>query len=131
MRHRKQILLFFAAVLIPSLALIFFTQKIVRQEKELSFKRADDEQRRLAREIGRDLLFRLERLKAETSQNEAAVLSRPDEYSPPRPEIVMVGLVEEDRLFLPWEIPYATAGTVRRTTADPRAQKSPCRCRPR
>jgi hypothetical protein len=104
LRHRKQVFLFIVAVLIPSLTLIFFTQKILRQEKELSLKRAADERRRLALEIGRELTLRLERFKLEESQNEAATLAQPDEHSPARPEVVAVGLIEDGRLFLPWEL---------------------------
>ena len=104
MRHRKQIFLFVVAVLIPSLTLVLFTQKIVRQEKELAVKRLSEERGRRAKEIGRDILLRLERMKLEELRNESAIQAHPDEYSPSRPEIVMLGVVEDGRLFLPWEL---------------------------
>ena len=106
-KHRKQIILFMAAVLIPSLTLILFTRQIVRQEKELSAKRTADDRERRAREIGQVLLLRLERMQLEEGQKEETLLTRPDEYRPGRPEIVMLGLVEEGRLSLPWERPPA------------------------
>lgn len=132
MRHRKQILLFLAAVFIPSLTLILFTQKIVRQEEELAVKRLSEERDRLAKEIGRDVLLRLERMKLEESRSEAAMLAHPDEYAPSRPEIVMLGVVEDGRLFLPWELRPAgfqinrespgTTGTAEKIRAGERAE---------
>jgi len=119
LRHRKQILLFLVAVLIPSLTLIFFTQKIIRQEKELSLKRAADERRRLAQEIGREVHLRLERFKLEESRNEAAILAHPDEHLPQRPEIVAVGLVEGERLLLPWDVPAVSSQTLRKSLEAP------------
>jgi signal transduction histidine kinase len=125
LRHRKQIFLFLAAVLIPSLTLVLFTRQLVRQEKELSAKRIADEREHRAQEIGRDLLLRLERLKIEEARSEETLLTRPAEYRPGRPEIVILGLVEEGRLFLPWEQPpsatqKAAAGDAR-TAANIRA----------
>jgi signal transduction histidine kinase len=103
LRHRKQILLFLVAVLIPSLTLIFFAQKILRQDKELAQKRAADARRRLALEVGREVRLRLEALEFEVSRDEAAIYARPDAYAPPRPEVVAVGRVEGGRPLLPWE----------------------------
>jgi signal transduction histidine kinase len=123
LRHRKQILLFLVAVLIPSLTLIFFTQKILRQEKELSLKRAADERERRTREIGRDLQLRLERLKLDVSQDEAAILDHPDAYSPLRPELVAVALVENGRIVLPWEGPALSSQAMRRALGTPAVAK--------
>lgn len=123
MRHRKQVFLFLVAVLIPSLTLIFFTQKILRQEKELSLKRAADERRRLALEIGRELTLRLERFKLEESRNEAATLAQPDEHPPSRPEVVAVGLIEDGRLFLPWELTPLSSQAPRQRLEAPAVAK--------
>ncbi len=120
LRHRKQILLFLAAVLIPSLTLILFTRQLVRQEKELATKRTAEDRERRAREIGQALLLRLERMKLEEAQKEETLLIRPDEYRPGRPEILMLGLVEEGRLFLPWERPPEAATAPAGTNRNPR-----------
>jgi len=101
--HRKQILLFVLAVILPSLVLVVFTLRMISQEKELAQKRAVDERRRLASEIGQHLLVRLEKIKLQESS--AAVnwtqLSAKRDYV--NPEVVLIGLVERDRLLLPWE----------------------------
>ena len=120
LKHRKQIFLFLVAVLIPSLTLVLFTRQIIRQEKELSAKRIADDRERRAREIGRDLLLRLERLKLEEAQKEETIFAHPDEYRPARSEIVMLGLVEDGRLFLPWERPAPTFAAKTETARNAR-----------
>ena len=61
--HRKQILLFLLAVILPSLVLVVFTLRMISQEKELGQKRMVDERRRRASEIGPHLIIRLEKIK--------------------------------------------------------------------
>jgi len=101
--HRKQILLFLLAVILPSLVLVVFTLRMISQEKELAQKRAVDERRRLAGEIGQHLLVRLEKVKlqessAATNWNQ---LSAQRDYV--NPEVVLIAQVKGDRILLPWE----------------------------
>jgi signal transduction histidine kinase len=101
--HRKQILLFLLAVILPSLVLVVFTLRMISQEKELAQKRAVDERHRLAGEIGQHLLVRLEKVKLQESSAAANwnQLSAKRDYV--NSEVVLIGLVERDRLLLPWE----------------------------
>ena len=101
--HRKQILLFLLAVILPSLVLIAFTLRMISQERELAQKRAVDERRRLAGEIGQHLLVRLEKIKLQEVSAAAnwAQLSAKRDYV--NREVVLIGLVDGDRLLLPWE----------------------------
>ncbi len=99
----KQILLFLAAVIIPCLALVTFGLQVVRQEKELFQKRAAEERLRRSQEIGQHLLVRLEKIKLEETQQAA---SRPERLSfsvYKNPEVILIGLVDDGRLVLPWE----------------------------
>jgi signal transduction histidine kinase len=101
--HRKQVLLFILAVLLPSLVLTAFTWRMIRQEQELAGKRLADERNRAARELGQLLLARLERIKL---QEAAAVVEGRSALSGSdyrNPEVVLVGLVESSQLLLPWE----------------------------
>jgi signal transduction histidine kinase/tetratricopeptide (TPR) repeat protein len=101
--HRRKILLFLAAVLVPCLALIIFGLQVVRQERELAGKRAAEERLRRGQEIGQHLLVRLERIKLEETQQAAA---RPEQlagYAYGDPETILIGLVADGRLLLPWE----------------------------
>ena len=101
--HRKQILLFLIAVILPSLVLVVFTLHMISQEKELAQKRAVDERRRLAGEIGQHLLVRLEKIKLQevSAATNWTQLSANCDYA--NSEVVLIGLVEGNRpdsLFL-------------------------------
>lgn len=100
--QRKQMLLFLLAVILPSLVLVAFTLRMVSQERELAQKRIIDVRRRAAREIGQHLLVRLEKIKLQ----ETSATSDWNQSLPKRdyvnPEVVMIGLVDGQRLMLPW-----------------------------
>ena len=101
--HRKQILLFLIAVLLPSVVLVFLTIRMIGQERELSQKRMADDKIRMARDIGQHLLVKLENIKL---QERSAVSDEdllPAKISYVNPEVVLVGLVEGRQLLLPWE----------------------------
>ncbi len=101
--HRKQILLFLLAVILPSLVLVIFALRMISQERELAQKRMKDERRRMAGEIGQHLLVRLEKIRLQESSAAPnwTQLSAQRDYV--NPEVVLIGLVEGDRLSLPWE----------------------------
>jgi signal transduction histidine kinase/tetratricopeptide (TPR) repeat protein len=101
--HRKQILLFLIAVFLPSVVLVFLTIRMIGQERELSQKRMEDDQIRMARDIGQHLLVTLENIKL---QERSAISDEdllPAKISYVNPEVVLVGLVEGRQLLLPWE----------------------------
>ena len=101
--HRKQILLFLIAVLLPSVVLVFLTIRMIGQERELAQKRVADDKIRMARDIGQHLLVKLENIKL---QERSAVSDEdllPAKISYVNPEVVLVGLVEGRQLLLPWE----------------------------
>jgi len=106
--HRKQILLFLIAVILPSAVLVFFTTRMFRQERELAEKRARDQRLLLAREFGQSLLEWLERLKLEevdVFRNPPAA-AEPSQYA--HSSVELIGLVDESGLKWPWEFdPFA------------------------
>jgi signal transduction histidine kinase len=101
--HRKQILLFLVAVLLPSMVLVFLTIRTIGQEKELSKKRLAEERVRKAREIGQHLLVNLENIKLQEINSAASrgSFSLHPDYA--NPEVVLIGAVEARRMELPWE----------------------------
>ena len=101
--HRKQILLFLAAVIVPSLVLVLLTLRIVRQEKELAEKRVVQERQRRATEIGQHLLIRLEKIKLEEANKPGPPLVKLARSGYKNPEVAFLALVNEGRLVLPWE----------------------------
>jgi len=102
--HRKQILFFLIAVILPSLVLIVFTLRMIRQERELAQMRIKEERSRLSREIGENLFVRLEKIKIQ----EVTTTAGPEPWQTGvkyrNPEVALLGLVDGDRLLMPWEL---------------------------
>jgi signal transduction histidine kinase len=101
--HRKQVMLFLTAILLPVVVLVALTLQIVSQERELRQKRIADEHRRLVTEIGRDLAAHLDRVAREET---ASLVAEPDKLSRRdyvNREIVLIAKIDDDRLVLPWE----------------------------
>ncbi|MHC4568769.1 MAG: tetratricopeptide repeat protein, partial [Planctomycetota bacterium] len=100
--HRKQVLLFLVAVILPSSVLIVLTWHMISQQQELSEKRLADERRRLATEISRELLAHLEEIKLhEVRATSGKRLLNATTYM--SSEVVLTALVDGDRMLLPWE----------------------------
>jgi nitrogen-specific signal transduction histidine kinase len=98
--HGRLVLLFLVAVILPSLALVILTLRMIGQERELAEKRLQDDRTRLAEEIGRSLLLRLENIKLQETRA-ARPQSELRKYQ--NPEVIIVCRVAQDRLILPWE----------------------------
>lgn len=101
--HRRQVLLFLVAILVPCLVLVGLSVRMIGQEQELADKRRTDERRHLLEQVRQELLARLEFITLE----EVDALSRSGEVSRPavyrNPAVVFVGWMEDDKLVLPWE----------------------------
>lgn len=111
--HRRQVILFLAAVCIPYLILIVLSIKVIGQDRELREVRRADRQRQVLGRVRRELLARLEGIKRDEIRTE---LRRGERYR--HPEVVLVAWVVEDRLTLPWETGDASRRS-RETAAGP------------
>ena len=109
--HRKQVLLFLAAVLLPVIVLVALTLRIVKQEKELSQKRIVDERRRVAVDIGRDLSSRLDGIIREEMPALMGPPQKLGQHDYLNPEVVLIAKVEDAGLVLPWEARPKAAGS--------------------
>ncbi len=101
--HRRQVLLFLVAIILPCVVLVVLGVSMVAQERELGEKRRSDEKRRVANQIRQDLSSRLERI---ALQEAAAVASNPDRFTTQvygDPTVALVGQATNGRLLLPWE----------------------------
>ena len=112
--HRKQVALFLIAVLLPVIVLVALTFRIVNQERELTLKRVADERRRVAAEIGRDLMSRLDGLAREEASALAGEPLRPARRDYLDPGVVLIAKIDDARLILPWEAgpKIAASGTL-------------------
>ncbi len=96
--HRRQVLLFLAAVVVPCLVLVALGVRMIRQERELAEKRRIEERQRRRSQTAQEALARLERLKLQESAALGAGAARPQ-----HPAVRLVARVENNRLVLPWE----------------------------
>jgi signal transduction histidine kinase len=101
--HKRQILFFLAAVLLPCLVLVVLSFRMIAQQRELAEKRLADERRSISSNARQQLLVRLERIKFE----EVSTLSVTGQGAPAaRHEdspVALVARVEEGGLVLPWQ----------------------------
>jgi signal transduction histidine kinase len=101
--HRRQVILFLVTVILPSSVLVALSVRIISQERELADKRLGEEQQRLAGQVSRELLTRLERIKL---QEVNALAAQPDktQLAPHQDSaVVLVCRVENNRMVLPWD----------------------------
>lgn len=101
--HQRRILLFLVAIIVPALVLVALSLYMIRQERELAVKRLAEEQHQRVNEIRRDLLDRLERIKLQEVSALAAQAGKDHPAQYQHPAVVLVSLVEKNRLVLPWE----------------------------
>jgi signal transduction histidine kinase len=101
--HRRRVLLFLVAIILPCVVLVVLGLRMVAQERELSENRQADERRRIANQIRQDLSSRLERV---ALQEATAVISNPSRLTSTAygdPSVALVGRATNGRLELPWE----------------------------
>jgi len=101
--HRRQVLLFLVAVLLPCAVLVVLGVRMVAQERELAEKRLADERRSLTAQLRRELSSRLDRI----AFREAAALLA-DSVAPllrtyQDPAVVLVASVSGEGMVLPWD----------------------------
>ena len=101
--HRRQVLLFLAAILLPCAALVFLGLRLVFQERELAAARVTDERRQVTRELRQELLSYLERvaLRQVTALAVRAGVLDAREYDDPA--VALVARVSGGTIVLPWE----------------------------
>ncbi len=101
--HRRQVLLFLVAVLLPCSVLVALGVRIVAQERELSEQRLDDERQRVIDRVHDDLLARLERIKRRETALLAGQEPRSETAVPERIKVVLVAHLRDGRLVPPWD----------------------------
>ena len=102
--HRRQVLLFHTAVVLPCTVLVALGLRMFGQEQELREKRLADERDRITTQLNRELSARLEAIELQTA---VALTANPDaiqSFAYADPAVVLVGRVENGTLRLPWEL---------------------------
>jgi signal transduction histidine kinase len=116
--HRRQVLFFLAAVLLPCSVLVVLSLRMISQERELAEKRLADEKGRIVSDVRQQLLAQLEQIKfreaGALAAREEPVAAAPYEH----PSVVLVAHLEEGRPVLPWELD-STGEEARRLLSQP------------
>ena len=101
--HRKRTLLFLAAVLLPSAVLVGTTVRLIRQERELSVRRAEEERALLALRIGQKLTEDLGSLDDRVTR--AALTPRElFAFIDSEPSVLTLALAGNGQLVFPWDM---------------------------
>jgi signal transduction histidine kinase len=100
--HRKQLLLFFAAVLLPCLVLVALTLRLASQQKELAQKRDAEDRQNTVRDIRERLLSKLEAIESRGLDELAAQQPASWSMMPGDGSIVLIAPLDGSRLALPW-----------------------------
>jgi len=101
--HRRQVLLFLAAILLPCIALVALGLRLVVQERELAASRLDEERRRVTSQLQQDISSQLERT---TLRQATALAARPELLQARTYDdsvVVLVARLSEGQIILPWE----------------------------
>ena len=110
-RRARRIALLLSAILIPTAAVILLVFRVVRQENELSERRASEQRREALDQLRRELTARLQALRLEEVNR---LIGESGRRLPPDSPIVFVAPMVQDRMVLPWEdsrtAPPPTAG---------------------
>jgi hypothetical protein len=100
-RHRRQLLLFLAVLILPIVTIAVQGRRLVVQEDALARTRVEEIRTRTAAEIGQEIVARLERIKTLEMANVPAAARLGDGYSDPA--VVAVGWTDGVHLVWPWE----------------------------
>src|SRR5437016_1636842 len=95
-RHKRQVLLFVTAILLPTAVLPGLGARMIRQERELAGKRATDERREALLHLRRELTASLEAIKLQEINR---LMRSPGGHWTPAPEspaVVLVSKIEGD-----------------------------------
>jgi len=99
-RRKRRIFLLLSAILVPTAVVILLVFRVVRQEAELSERRAAEERRDAIDRLRRELWARLQAIKLEEVNR---LIGESGSRLPPDSPIVFVAPLEQDRMVLPWE----------------------------
>src|SRR5581483_11757806 len=102
-RHRRQVLLFLVAILLPATILIGIAVRTVSQERELAAKRMADRHRDSLEQVRRELIARLEAIRLAESNRlmRSPGLELPQDAGDPT--VIFLAKLEGERLEFPWD----------------------------
>jgi len=113
--HRREVILFLIALILPSAVLVGLGLRMIAQERVAAEARVADEWGNTVRQIRLELLDRLERIKREEVQALTAERGRVEAHRYVNDEVELIAVLDNGRVILPWEMNGSQ--TVRRRLA--------------
>jgi hypothetical protein len=101
--HRRQVLLFLVAIILPCAVLVVLGLRMVGQERELRERRVADERQVITSRLQQELANRLERAALREASALIADPGRVTSQEYESPAVALVASVADGRLALPWE----------------------------
>jgi signal transduction histidine kinase len=98
-RHKRQVFLFLAAILVPAAVLVGLASRMLYQDRELAATHAVDQRRIAVDQLRRELGSRLEAIRLQE------IINASHRQDSTNAAVVFTATVEGDRLILPWEVP--------------------------
>jgi signal transduction histidine kinase len=103
-RHKRQILLFLSAILVPAGVLVGIGGRLIYQDRELALKRAADRHRAAVEQLRRELAARLDAIRLqEINRQIRSTHSDTAPYSD-NPAVVFTAVLRGEALVMPWEV---------------------------
>ena len=103
-RHKRQIVLFLVAILVPAGVLIGLAGRIVYQDRELAAKRAVDQRRAAVDQLRRELFSRLETIKLQEINRLMRSPNANGARGSQNPAVVFTARLVNDHPVFPWEV---------------------------
>ncbi len=93
-RHKRQVFLFLAAILLPALVLTGLAGRMIFQERELAASRSIAQRRNAVEQLRRELSARLDAIRLQEIVDAGH-----------NPAVIVTATVDGDHLVLPWQVP--------------------------
>src|SRR5580658_1519978 len=98
-RHKRQIILFLIAIIVPATILIVLAGRVMVQDRELATKRVSDQRLAAVSQLRRELAASLEAIKLQEINRQIRSPNQPQDSG--NPAVVFTAALDGDRLVLP------------------------------
>ena len=103
-RHKRQILLFLSAIVVPAGVLVGISGRLIYQDRELALKRAADRHRAAVEQLRRELSARLEAIRLREINGQMRSTQADPGQDSENPSVVFAAVLRGDALVMPWEV---------------------------
>src|SRR5215469_6736088 len=103
-RHKRQILLFLSAIVVPTGVLVGISGRLLYQDRELALKRAEDRHRAAVEQLRRELSARLEAIRLQEINRQMRSTHADSGQDSENSAVVFTAVLRDDMLVMPWEV---------------------------